>query len=691
MTVHDIDNELNNILKKTRPPSAYIPLPEEVARLTSAFLSTAADTSAIRSKAYVVLSAVVQGLLDGQGKGKSREDATEIVVNLFSPTVLKYLGETAETPLLHGITFLTALFQVDLQSASVIFAKDGVVENLMDTIDLSPSPLLCQEVAHLLGQACGHKTCRAIVTPQIVRWLEFSSQQTADAVLQSAASVALVKLSKGSASDAPENGTPEVHGVQVTQLAERLIPIITAGKVASPVDAIEGLAYLSAESAIKETLSRDPAFLKRLFALVPQQKKSTSTGSIDVNATLIYGIVLIICNLTSFRPKLTQEQQQLEKLKKMAKAGKGLEQTDDTTSVLDDDEHVKSRIRLLIESGVLHVFPAAVATADSLGVKNCVGKSILHIVEEKENRGQVIQAGGAKILQGIIKQTLSSPAEGTKSKQANFSSADLETVQALAKLAITAAPVQVFGPNVGIMYDAIRPFSILLQHSSSNLLQRFEAIMALTNLASHGPETAEKIANAEGLVDKVELLLLEEHVLVRRASVELICNLIGGSDVVFERYSGGNPNSASKIHVLLALSDVDDLPTRLASSGALATVTASPSACSALISLQFEKHRFLELMTQLIDPSCLPDHWAETEDGGQPLESNEGLVHRGVVCVANVFQSIVTPDVREKIIKEATESGLLRSLLQMVKGDGITKTPPIVNQAALALKAIMGK
>ncbi|KAF8204078.1 P-loop containing nucleoside triphosphate hydrolase protein [Pholiota molesta] len=618
MAANDIDDQLNQILQKTQSPSDYKLLPDEITCLTSVFL-TKSDASRHRSKAYVVLSALCQGVRDVKGKGKAPDDATKLIK----------LGETEETPLLQGITFLTALFQVDAQAASTIFSDEGLLENLADTVDISPSALLSQEVAHLLGQACGHKNCRGIITPQIVRWLEFKSRQSDDIVLQSAASVALIKLSKGAATDAPENATPEVRSGQADELAERMAAIITSGQTASAVDTIEGLAYLSTEPTVKETLAKNPTFLKHLFALVPTHKTGKSTDPADMNPALVYGIVLIICNLTNFRPRLTEEQRQMEKLKRMAKAGKGLEDDSNANSSLDDDDHVKSRIRLLITAGVVSLFPAAIAASDSPGIRNNVGKSILNIVEEKENRGKVLQAGGAKVLQNIIKQALSTQPAGTKSKDANVSTADLDTIQALAKLAITAAPVQVFGPNVGMMYDTIRPFSILLQHPSSNLLQRFEAIMALTNLASHSADMASRIAKSDGLMDKVELLLLEEHVLVRRASIELICNLIAGSDDIFERYSGDTPSSASKIHVLLALSDVDDLPTRLASSGALATVTAAPSACKALIALQFEKHRFLELMTQLIDPSCLPKR-DTTEDGEQPLETDAGLVHRGV-------------------------------------------------------------
>ncbi|KDR85723.1 hypothetical protein GALMADRAFT_234779 [Galerina marginata CBS 339.88] len=684
MAANDADETLNNILKKSQTSPGYNLLPDEITCLTSLFLSTRPDAPTIRAKAYVVLSAFCQGV---RGKGKDTGITTKVIVNAFGPTTLQYLGETNETSLMTGISFLTALFQVDVQAASSIFAEDGLVENMMDAVDLSPSNILSQEVAHLLGQACGHKTCRTIITPQIVRWLDFKSRQATDGVLQSAAAVALIKFTKGSTTDNPESGIPEVRDSQTDELAEKLVNTIVSGQSASYADAVEGLAYLSTDPIIKETLTRNSKFLEKLVSLIPTQKGGASKKQADLNATLIFGVILIICNLASFRTRLTEEQRQVEKLKRMTKAGKGLSEAEEANTLLNDDDHVKARIRLLIASGVLSAFPSAITLTESPGVRLNVGKCLLSIVEEKENRGKVLQAGGAKVLHTIIQQALSSHSEGAGRQQsaATLSPTDLEAVQALAKLAITSSPVQVFGPNVGAIYDVIRPFSILLQHPSSNLLQSFEAIMALTNLASHNADVAARIAKADGLLNKVELLLLEEHTLIRRASVELICNLIAGSDEAFERYSGDSANSANKIHVLLALSDEDDLPTRLAASGALATVTAAPTACSALISLQFEKHRFLTLMTQLIDPSVL------NKQGEEALETNPGLVHRGVVCIYNVFKSITDNEVREKISKEATESGLLRALAKLIQGRGLVKDPAILQQAAEALEALVDK
>jgi hypothetical protein len=386
--------------------------------------------------------------------------------------------------------------------------------------------------------------------------------------------------------------------------------------------------------------------------------------------------------LTCFRPRLSEEQQQIEKIKRMTNAGKDSD-AEKSISLLDGDDSVKTRIRLLIAAGVLPVFPAAVAVSDSSGVRLNVGMTLLSIVEEKENRGLVLQAGGAKALQTIIKHSFDAGSEAKKDS-VTFNPSDFAPIQALAKLAITSSPLQVFGPNAGAIYDVIRPLSVLLQHPSSNLLQRFEAVMALTNLASYNSDVASRIAKADGLVSEVELLLLEDHILVRRASVELICNLIVGSDEVFERYAGETPSSASKLHILLALSDVDDTSTRLAASGALATCTVTPSTCRALIDLQFDRHRFLPIMTHLIDPSALPDDLKDENIS----ETNPGLINRGVVCVKNVLQSIKDKDVRDKISNEGRNAGLQQALIRLAKGEGLSKDPAVMQLASEAVQAL---
>ncbi|KAJ7193315.1 ARM repeat-containing protein [Mycena pura] len=674
-----VESLLDNLLKKIQSNPL---LPDELAYLTAAFHPS--QPPSLRSKAYLVLSAFCQGVRNSSTvKGKLPDPATEALVQVFEPVVVSKLAASDESRLKEGISFLTALFQVDSESASQIFLQDGVLDFMMDSVDLEPSAQLSLLVAHLLSQACGHKQCRGIITSQTSHWLETHSRNQGDLPLRAATSMALVKLSRGRAGDTAETGLPETQAhAQDEELADVMKGLVVSGDDQSTIaDAVEGLAYLSVDPSVKDVLSKDSAFLKRFFALVPRRKSANPPA--DPSTTLIYGVLLTISNVCAYRPRLTEEQVQIAKLKRIANNTKRPPEGVDDHSTLDDDENVKARVKRIVAAGVLDVFPGALHGTESPGIRMAAGKALLSIVEDRENRGRVLQSGGAKLLGIIIKHYMSALSTDSHAKVLDVS--HLEPIQALAKLAITSSPMQVFGPNDGAIYDAIRPLSTMLQHPSATLLQRFEALMALTNLSSHSAETASRIAKDGALLSTVELLLLEEHQLVRRASMELICNLISGSDTVFERYGGTNTSGTrSKLQIVLAMSDVDDLGTRLAASGALATLTEAPYACEGLLTLQRERRRMLPILAQLIDPSTSPEN--DADDDEKSLETDPGLVYRGIVCARNIILSIKDDDTRKEVAKEATEAGLVQGLVNVVKSSpGETVMQPAVE----TLKCLM--
>ena len=692
LVVMSLDDKLDALLKQSQQKSWAKLGSEEVSDLTQAFLpSQPADT---RSKAYLVLSAACQHIRETaappKNKGSEESDpATEALVKLFAPPIRERFTETNNDELITAISFFTALFQVDWQSAAVIFLEDSVFESLADIPDLTPSKELAGEIARLLAQASAHKLCRERIVPSDLRgWLERSSRQTSDASLRSASAVALVKLSRGTAEDTKgltdtSSQPSNPSSVSETELASLMKNLVVSGDDLSAItNAVEGLAYMSIEPQIKETLSRDTAFLSHLLNLIPRPKKSQALSVLSsANTAQVYGITVIISNICSYRPRLSQEQEQITKLRQMANnpSSSGLKSTKPVTDPLDDDSHVEGRCRRMVDAGVGDVLSRIVRITDGRGVCVNVAKAILGLVEDKENRGKLLQCGCSRALITIIRSFL--PAATTPVNQVDESI--LGAVQALAKFAITASPLHVFGPDQGSTLDAIRPFSILLLHPSSSLLQQFEALMALTNLSSTSPEVSTRISKSEGLMNKVEFMLLDDNQLVQRASAELICNLIAGSDEVFDRYGGQEEtaNSRSKLQILAALSDVEDSSTRLAASGALATITSSPNACKALYSLQMERHRVLPILAQLIDPT------SEDDDTAPDPVLATGLLLRGVVCVRNLL-TLLDDESMKALVPDAKSSGLAQGLVKVVKSNAEVQNMSILQPAAEALKKL---
>lgn len=681
---HQLDERiLDELIKKSQTVDLDSFTRADISSFIQAF--TLSSNSTIRSKAFVLLSALCQkahGTLAG-------EKGSETLASLFGSQITDALTETNDTALRTGICTLDALFQVDWPAAEAILCEEGVIENIMEGVDFVHSTRLEGSVAHLLGQASGYKRCREIIQTQPINWLKNKCQQSSNLSLRAAAAVALVKYSRGVVADAPEAPIPENtdDNDQEAYLANMMKSLIVNADDREPLsDAVEALAYLSIKPEIKETLSSDSKFLGQLFSLIPRKKSTSTSQSIAVDSAMTYGTLVVISNICAYRPRLSEDQAQLEKLKKMAQAmKKNNEVGQRQLSILESDESVRARVHRLIDAGALGVIGSALTVSDTVTIRLLLGKTLLNIVEDTENRGKVLQSGGAKTLSILIKHALESLTPQNQILDARY----LETIQALAKLSITSSPLHVFGPDLGVVFDAIRPLSVLLQHSSSTLLQRFEASMALTNLSSYQPQVAERIARAEGLLGRVELLMFEDHVLMRRSAVELICNLVAGSDDVFERYCGTPeaPGATSKLQILIALVDVDDLPTVLAASGALAALTCSPHACLTLSQLQQQRKRVLPVLTQLIDPSTGVS-LDEVHDN-HTIYEHPGLVHRALVCVKNLLANTSDHELRKALKKDAESTGLVKGLEQLVKGEGLTKEPSILILAAETLKVVM--
>ncbi|KAI0304742.1 ARM repeat-containing protein [Russula brevipes] len=656
-------------------------LPDEISYLITSFVTT--NDHGKRSKAFLVLASYCQGVRTSMGQplGDGQDPGTQALSRIFLPIIQVRMAEAQEADVLTGLSFFTALFQVDWQTASDIFQREAVLISITEILDLFPSDLVSREAARLLSQACGHKVCRSSLTGEIRQWLEAAVRQKKNTSLRAAAAVAMTKLSHGAGTDALVETTKiskRSANRDLVKLMKEILVEEGQGEDSS-LDAIEGLAYLSVEPSVKEDLSKDSVFLKKLFAFIPS-RRSSSTPPDAQNHSLIYGILNIIRHLSVYRPLLSQDQEQVMRLRRMAKPGAtGSQDPEENLSdVLEDEPHVKERGKKLVKDGALNVLATSIRLADSEGVRLTVGQILLNLSTDKENRGKILQTGGARTLTEIIRKAFSamkiSPAE-----QLEPDVSILEPIQALAKLAITSSPTQVFGPDPGAIYDAVRPFAILLTHSASSLLQRFEAIMALTNLSSQSAEVASRVAQADGLLNKIEFLMLEDHVLIRRAATELTCNLVAGSESVFKRYSEDSP-AKSRLHILMALSDVEDLPTRLAASGALASLTSSPDACRSLYELERDQHRILPILTTLINPLS----GADEPHSGSP--SDPGTVHRGVVCIRN-FLTNLDPTLRKALKEETQVTDIVNGLITVMKAN--TENAGILQPTAEALKCLM--
>lgn len=425
------------------------------------------------------------------------------------------------------------------------------------------------------------------------------------------------------------HSTVKAHIASSPRLIEALLKIgLASTSQTSSVSSKKAAPSLGSTAATRENANKSPS------------TGTAATSEFDdprVNVGLHYGIALLFANLCQYKPRLGKEEEQIAKLRSLTKPSNA--KPNSALAVEEDSEMtdagVRSRINALVKAGLLPVL-AGLARSESASARACVAKIYAAVVEDGRGqkkgskdgsfRGSVLANGGGRALLGIIKSGSGFGKESNTTAKAADGVPDWTAIQALSKLAITASPLQVFGADIGTTYDAIPVFTAVLTYSEATApssgplpkksagaggadepddLQRFEALMALTNLASIGEEVGTRIVSTPGLWDALENLLLEEghEGMMRRASAELLCNLIiceKGFEMFLPPPGEGKSKQESRLHLLVALSDVDDLATRKATSGALAMLTSEEKVCAGLARLQKERGTTLAILGRLL-------------------------------------------------------------------------------------------
>ncbi|KAJ9604404.1 SWI5-dependent HO expression protein 4 [Cladophialophora chaetospira] len=547
------------------------------------------------------------------------------------------------------------LFPVVPHLVAQLFLTEGFLVSTMPLLDKRFSrPIVHDAFLNLVNAACIDGACRAAIAQHCATWLS-DRVSNGTGKQPAVAATVLAKLRTSGLGAKIGNQRASVADDDVSELVDLFknsLTVIEEGKTVS--DSIEGLAYTSLKSEVKESLAKDRKFLKALLNTLDEHHDSPE---------VVVGGLSIICNLTQYAPNLSEEQKKMSQLKAYANATKPAE-----PSPLENDEHVKARCSAVVEAGAVASL-TRLNKGRSPATAQLSDKILLSLSKNAKDRGKLAQQGAVKLLVLHSQKNL---------KSENQSQAKTDAAHALARVLISLNPAHIFpGGSTPDITDAVPPLVALLRRPGGevlsdqprDLLPVFESLLALTNLAS-APNPNAAVVILKSAWDEIEDLLLGHNEMVRRAACELICNL-----VVFpagaEKFADGSKRAAQRLHILIAMADVEDLPTRRAAGGAIAMLTEQyANVISAILDLQ----RAPEIMLEL----CQDD--------------SPEVVHRGLVAVKNM----VCCDQEDA----ENKSLALRAREAFKKEDGVenlktalkeTKEPELLGIGVQALKVLVEK
>ena len=572
--------------------------------------------------------------------------------NMLSEYITTRVGKRADESLILAFSAAASIFPLVPSVASALFLTEGFIQSLVPLLERKTTSWRVEQAAlDMLSAACLDTACREAVSKHCTTWLE-QVIKTGKGQIPGLAAVILTKVQApgGQATgeaNGEESGIREEGSTSIDELVPMFRRMMDEKEETHQQSSIEGLAYASVQPKVKETLANDRKFLEHLMQLL---KNGPATSPI------VFGGLTIFENLTRYQPTLSEEQKRLFQLKAYANASK----TPLKSDPLDEDIAVTKRCKIILDAGVISLLVGIFKSLNPTSLA-IIFSTLLSLSRTPAYRGTIAQQGGVKLLLQAYPSINGSTAIDLQSRHT--------TAHALARILISVDPTLVFSSSGSPpLTSAIRPLLTLLTDDSSqytdgprNLLPAFEALLALTNLASTpSPEAANTIIHLA--FPTLEELLLSNNTMLQRATTELLCNLTAFPSGI-EIFSDGSKAAARRLHILLALADVEDEATRRAAGGALAATTEFEGTVTAVLA----RDRGVEILLGL----C--------EDGDQ------GIVHRGVVCIRNLTS--MDDETGKQACDKIKELGgviILEDVLRAESEDAVAEC------AVEALKALAG-
>ncbi|KAI0130902.1 ARM repeat-containing protein [Daldinia grandis] len=393
---------------------------------------------------------------------------------------------------------------------------------------------------------------------------------------------------------------------------------------------VEGLAYATIQPGIKEEVAHNAELLKALVKIL---------GDAPAKSPLTYGALSIFVNLTRYQPVQSEEEKKMTQLKAYANAAGKL----GAPNPLNDDDHVTQRCIRVFEAGIVPVLVTH-SRHGSVASLNLIVSIISALSVTTSLRGQLSQQGAVNLLVAAASALPDSESQAKRT-----------AAQALARILISTNPALVFGgTRARPQNSAIRPLIYILTPDPTtetrDLLPTFEALMALTNLASTDDDT--RVTIIRNAWSEIEELMLSSNNRVSKAAVELICNLVQSVEGIAQ-YADDNLQAANRLHILLALADAEDEGIRSAAGGALASLTAYDAVVTGIL----KRTRGVEVVLGLCS------------------EKSEDLRHRGAFVVYNMVAcegeagKAARKEIREKngieVLKECTKSSRRAEVIEV--------------------------
>lgn len=465
-----------------------------------------------------------------------------------------YILEDTNNSLIIAFSLTSVLFHINSNLGFSVFTIDSILKQ-----DYDRKHFLSEQVVvaalELLSAACVQKECRAQVKSNFLPIVKQALLSPKKSVVILAASI-LVKTNY--INEASPGETEQEDAMDIIALSLIFEDEIATGENIKLKDiygaALEGLAYTSLLPDVKKRIIVNKSIIGSLIDVIGEHYNESPW---------VFCSLSTLANLTAYAPKVSAEQQKLKQLRDYANKSTG-----EKDALAEPESVVAPRCHTVLNTKILDAMSKN-CPRFTLVSRNTAAILLRNLATDKRDRAVFAQKGGLTVLLYLILPSDKPDQFGNKHKvdEKHLNIA----LSGLSRTLISIDPSLALSSKLTPSVTILPLISQLLNEASGvPLLDTFEALLALTNVASID-DGCRNIIIRHGW-SKIETLMTASNPMVQRAAIELLCNLTA-SPLCAEKFLDNSAAANSRLDVLAALTDLEDPTARSAAAGALAMLS----------------------------------------------------------------------------------------------------------------------
>ncbi|ABN64285.2 protein required for mother cell-specific HO expression [Scheffersomyces stipitis CBS 6054] len=528
----------------------------------------------------------------------------ELIKEDESPTaaeVLNYI-ELLENlyPLIPEV--IEPIYTCDKSKNLITAEVDRVLESGGRELEYPNRRRVCISILNLISSSCISETGRNYNVSTFLQLLK-AGTMLKDIEIKLLSTLNLIKLwnfiELEKKSESSEN-------VTITNLETNLTSYLRNSNVAEDARnievCVEGLAYLSLNTSVKQHLRQDEVLIELLLKILKDSSSGAKKQRND--SSLVYGILVLISNLAKLKDPNDKgsDRSTASFLKGFAtpSGSRTKDKEEDQDAIQLFNRSLLKDHKIIEIISVLKIYKEEDGTAPQIQQNNLLRQFIfiLHTLSMNPQRAvkeEIVKQGGLNVILGyLIKYSTVSKATGETrpiSSSAELIDTRMLAIRALAKILISVNPslsfkkydiktsvpflVELLGPDISVYTGSLDTQSANEKYLFDfTNLDKYESLMALTNLSSNEDTQLQGLILRRTYDTYLNNFIIDSDIPpVQKASWELISNLITQTSLLAKFFNLEDKDSYKRLDLLIKLLNSKDEELQIVIAGLLANAT----------------------------------------------------------------------------------------------------------------------